>query len=71
MLFAGGGIQTGQLIGATDARGEDPIDRRIAASELGRSAHEIIRPRRWRRLVNSRLRLAFGSEAGNEKRPRP
>ena len=29
MLFAGGGIRTGQVIGATDARGEDPISRRV------------------------------------------
>lgn len=29
MLFAGGGIATGQVIGATDPRGEDPIDRRV------------------------------------------
>ena len=29
ILFAGGGIQTGQVIGATDSRGEDPIDRRV------------------------------------------
>jgi len=29
MLFAGGGIETGQIIGATDARGEDPISRRV------------------------------------------
>jgi len=29
MLFAGGGIRTGQIIGATDARGEDPISRRV------------------------------------------
>lgn len=29
MLFAGGGIETGQVIGATDARGEDPISRRV------------------------------------------
>ena len=29
MLFAGGGIQTGQVIGATDPRGEDPISRRV------------------------------------------
>ncbi|QDU44683.1 hypothetical protein Mal52_31690 [Symmachiella dynata] len=29
MLFAGGGIQTGQVIGATDARGEDPISRHV------------------------------------------
>lgn len=29
MLFAGGGIRTGQVIGATDARGEDPIERRV------------------------------------------
>lgn len=29
MLFAGGGIETGQIIGATDAHGEDPISRRV------------------------------------------
>ncbi len=29
MLFAGGGIETGQVIGATDARGEDPVSRRV------------------------------------------
>jgi len=29
MLFAGGGIRTGQVIGATDAKGEDPISRRV------------------------------------------
>ncbi len=29
MLFAGGGIRTGQVIGATDARGEDPVERRV------------------------------------------
>jgi hypothetical protein len=29
MLFAGGGLRTGQVIGATDARGEDPIERRV------------------------------------------
>lgn len=29
MLFAGGGIRTGQVIGATDARGEDPVSRRV------------------------------------------
>lgn len=34
MLFAGGGIRTGQVIGATDARGEDPIDRRVGPGEF-------------------------------------
>lgn len=34
MLFAGGGIQTGQIIGATDARGEDPIDRRVSPGDF-------------------------------------
>lgn len=29
MLFSGGGIQTGQVIGATDKNGEDPISRRV------------------------------------------
>ena len=30
MLFAGGGIQTGQVIGSTDRRGEDPVRRRVS-----------------------------------------
>lgn len=34
MLFAGGGIRTGQVIGATDARGEDPTDRRVGTGDF-------------------------------------
>lgn len=34
MLFAGGGIPTGQVIGATDARGEDPIERRVGPEDF-------------------------------------
>lgn len=34
MLFAGGGIRTGQVIGATDRRGEDPIDRRVGTGDF-------------------------------------
>ncbi len=34
MLFAGGGIAGGQIIGATDARGEDPIDRRVGPGDF-------------------------------------
>ncbi|HUG66918.1 MAG TPA: DUF1501 domain-containing protein, partial [Pirellulaceae bacterium] len=34
MLFAGGGIRTGHVIGATDARGEDPIDRRVGPGDF-------------------------------------
>ena len=34
MLFAGGGIRTGQVIGATDARGEDPVDRRVGTGDF-------------------------------------
>ncbi|HIK92066.1 MAG TPA: DUF1501 domain-containing protein, partial [Planctomycetes bacterium] len=34
MLFAGGGIETGQVIGATDARGEDPISRRVTPHDF-------------------------------------
>lgn len=34
MLFAGGGIHTGQVIGATDARGEDPIERRVGPGDF-------------------------------------
>ncbi len=34
MLFAGGGIQTGQVIGATDQRGEDPVERRVTPQDV-------------------------------------
>lgn len=34
MLFAGGGIPTGQVIGATDARGEDPIDHHVGPGDF-------------------------------------
>jgi len=34
MLFAGGGIRTGQVIGATDKRGEDPIERRVGPGDF-------------------------------------
>jgi hypothetical protein len=34
MLFAGGGIQTGQVMGATDPRGEDPVDRRVGPGDF-------------------------------------
>jgi len=34
MLFAGGGIKTGQVIGATDSRGEDAIDRIVGRGDF-------------------------------------
>ena len=34
MLFAGGGIRTGQIIGATDARGEDPVARLVGPEDF-------------------------------------
>ena len=34
MLFAGGGIRTGQVIGATDRVGEDPIQRRVSPGDF-------------------------------------
>lgn len=34
MLFAGGGIRTGQVIGATDARGETPVERRVRPEDF-------------------------------------
>ena len=34
MLFAGGGIRTGQVIGATDQRGEDPVERRVGPGDF-------------------------------------
>ncbi|MDA1049686.1 MAG: DUF1501 domain-containing protein [Planctomycetota bacterium] len=34
MMFAGGGIETGQVIGATDRRGEDVIERRVGVHDF-------------------------------------
>lgn len=34
MIWAGGGIRTGQVIGATDRRGEDPVDRRVGPQDF-------------------------------------
>lgn len=34
MLFAGGGIRTGQVIGRTNARAEEPIDRRVGPEDV-------------------------------------
>jgi uncharacterized protein (DUF1501 family) len=34
MIFAGGGIRTGQVIGATDARGEEPIERLVGPGDF-------------------------------------
>ncbi len=34
MLFAGGGIRTGQVIGATDKRGEEVIERRVRPEDF-------------------------------------
>jgi hypothetical protein len=33
-VWAGGGIQTGRFIGATDKRGEDPIERACSAGDF-------------------------------------
>jgi uncharacterized protein (DUF1501 family) len=40
MLFAGGGIRTGQVIGATDPRGEDPVDRRVGPEDFLATLYE-------------------------------
>jgi hypothetical protein len=34
MLFAGGGMRTGQVIGATDRRGEQVVERRVGVSDF-------------------------------------
>lgn len=34
MLFAGGGIRTGQIIGATDPRGENPVTRPVTPADF-------------------------------------
>ncbi|MEX0586344.1 MAG: DUF1501 domain-containing protein, partial [Pirellulales bacterium] len=34
MLFAGGNLRTGQVIGATDSRGEDVVERRVAPADF-------------------------------------
>ena len=34
ILFAGGGIRTGQIVGATDVRGEDPVERIVGRGDF-------------------------------------
>jgi hypothetical protein len=34
MIFAGGGIRTGEVIGATDRRGEEVIERRVGPGDF-------------------------------------
>jgi uncharacterized protein (DUF1501 family) len=34
ILFAGGGIETGQIVGATDVRGEDAVDRIVGTGDF-------------------------------------
>lgn len=43
MLFAGGGVRTGQVIGATDARGEDVIDRRVSPEDFLATIYQHLR----------------------------
>lgn len=43
MLFAGGGIRTGQVIGATDPRGEDVIDRRVSPEDFLATIYQHLR----------------------------
>jgi hypothetical protein len=43
MLFAGGGIRTGQVIGATDARGEHVIERRSGVGDFLATAYRHLR----------------------------
>jgi Protein of unknown function (DUF1501) len=39
MLFAGGGITTGQVIGATDRRGEQVVERRVGVGDFLATAY--------------------------------
>jgi hypothetical protein len=34
VLLSGGGMKMGQVIGATDARGEEPVERRVAPEDV-------------------------------------
>ncbi|MBX9790334.1 MAG: DUF1501 domain-containing protein [Pirellulales bacterium] len=59
MLFAGGGIKTAQVIGATDARGEEVVERRVGPGDflatiyrhLGIDAQQVTLPDRAGRPV--------------------
>jgi uncharacterized protein (DUF1501 family) len=43
MLFAGGGVRTGQVLGATDARGEDPIDGQVGPEDFLATIYQHLR----------------------------
>jgi hypothetical protein len=34
MLFADGGIRTGQVVGTTDRKGEDPVERQVGPGDF-------------------------------------
>jgi len=42
-LIAGGGIEGGRVIGATDARGKAIVDHPVALSELAATAYDCLR----------------------------
>ncbi len=43
MLFAGGGIRTGNVIGATDARGEQVVERRVGVGDFLATVYHHLR----------------------------
>jgi hypothetical protein len=42
MWLAGGGLRTGQVIGATDARGEQPVTRPIRVSNVLATLYQVL-----------------------------
>jgi hypothetical protein len=40
MLLSGGGIRTGQVIGSTNSRGEEPIDRPLTPNDLWATVYQ-------------------------------
>jgi hypothetical protein len=42
MVLAGGGVQGGQVLGASDAHGAEPADRPIHAAELAATVYHAL-----------------------------
>ena len=42
MLLAGGGVQGGQVVGRSDARGEAPADRPVTPADLARTIYTLL-----------------------------
>jgi hypothetical protein len=69
VLLAGGGVRGGQVVGASDARGESPADRPVTPTDLARTVYTLlgIEPDREFHTADGRpVRLSPGGQVISE-----